>query len=291
MDTDGLVEEAVDDLETEDDDFAPEVLERLKRDVKAAAVDLKPAEVRYLVDSYYVIQGNRIRAKNQTDALTRSGEPHAVVEWLSSSSTSIERTLKVVLDVYTANRTIGRWSRSIVGIGPVLSAGLVAHVDISRSPTMGHLWSFAGLDPSRTWEKGQKRPWNARLKTLCWKIGESLIKTCHKPDSFYGPHYIERKAYEQQRSASGQCAQAAAEMLLEKKFKKGTVARTKYEAGVLPDAHIHARARRHVVKMFLGHWWEVAFEIETGKKPPRPYVIEHLGHVHRIPPPNWPMAE
>ena len=35
---------------------------------------------------------------------------------------------------------------------------------------------------------------------------------------------------------------------------------------------------------------EVWFEIENGRKPVRPYALEHLGHAHQISPPNWPMV-
>lgn len=56
---------------------------------------------------------------------------------------------------------------SIHGIGPVISAGLLAHIDIHRAVTVGHIWRFAGLDPSVKWLKKTKRPWNAGLKVLC----------------------------------------------------------------------------------------------------------------------------
>ena len=60
---------------------------------------------------------------------------------------------------------------------------------------------------------------------------------------------------------------------------------------MLPPAHIHMRATRWVVKLFLSHYHAVGYEIETGQKPPKPYVFEYLeGHAHYIAPPNWPMA-
>jgi len=59
-------------------------------------------------------------------------------------------------------------------------------------------------------------------------------------------------------------------------------------AGKLPPAHIHARAKRWAVKIFLAHWHHVAYMIEYKKAPPKPYSLEHLGHVHMIEVPNWP---
>jgi len=60
-----------------------------------------------------------------------------------------------------------------------------------------------------------------------------------------------------------------------------------YSKGILPPAHIHARAKRPIVKLFLSHWHKVAYQVHYGEKPPSPYAIEHLGHVHEIPVPNW----
>jgi hypothetical protein len=55
----------------------------------------------------------------------------------------------------------------------------------------------------------------------------------------------------------------------------------------LPPAHIHARAKRYAVKLFLAHYQQVAYELHFGKKPPNPYPIEILGHAHMIDPPNY----
>ena len=63
-----------------------------------------------------------------------------------------------------------RWARSIYGIWPVLAAGLLAHIDIEQAPTVGHIWSFAGLDPTKKWQPKTTRPWNAArvMNTATW---------------------------------------------------------------------------------------------------------------------------
>ena len=62
-------------------------------------------------------------------------------------------------------------------------------------------------------------------------------------------------------------------------------------AGVpmLPPAHIHARARRWTVKLFLAHFWEEAFARAYRTAPPKPYALQLPGHSHRIerPNPSW----
>jgi hypothetical protein len=249
---------------------------------------------------------------------------------------------------------IGRWAESICGIGPIISAGLHAYVDVEKSACVSSLWRFSGFDPTCKWEKKEKRSFNANLKTLCYLIGESFVKVSNNNKDFYGKFYRERKDLEWSRNLSGQFAEQAERELGVKRFGEDAAARMWYGgefspviaaafrthgvgfftgdtrniptvaelknldtlkgptakryathmtemdldiaaeySGVkmLPPAHIHSRARRIAIKMFLSHYWEVAYEIHYGKRPPVPYVIEHMGHVHQIPPPNWPMVE
>lgn len=265
-----------------------EPLSRLSKDIKQAASTLSHDEARYLVDAYYQMQGDRIRSDNQVRALSKSEEPHQTLDWLAVNAATLERNIKSALDVYSEAHQVGRWSKSIVGIGPVLAAGLLAHIDITKAPTVGHVWRFAGLDPTVTWNKATKRPWNASLKTLCWKIGESFVKVSGRDEDVYGKLYLERKAKEQARNEAGELAEQASEKLERFKIGKGTDARTHYEAGRLPPAHLHARAKRWTVKLFLAHWHAVAYRAHFGEAAPKPYVLSQLQHGHEIAVPNWP---
>lgn len=258
-----------------------EPVQRLSRDLVIAARTLTPDEARFLVDTYYQMQGNRIRSHNQVVALSKGGEPHEVLKWFEDQDGTLERQIARALDQFSGASRLGEWARGNVGIGPVLAAGLLAHIDLEKAPTVGHIWRFAGLDPTVSWEKGQKRPWNADLKTLCWKIGESFVKVSGNPEAFYGKVYAERKVLEQRRNAEGLFAEQAAAALVKKRYGKETLALKAYSDGRLPDAHVHARAKRYAVKLFLAHYHARGFEF-AGKVPPLPYPIAHLGHVHVI---------
>lgn len=262
---------------------------KLTKDLKQAAATLSHQEARYLVDTYCQMQENRIRADGQIRAMRETEEPHQTLAWLSANAALLERNIKAALDVYGNAHIVGTWSKSIVGIGPVLSAGLIAHLDITKAPTVGHIWRFAGLDPTMSWDKGTKRPWNASLKTLCWKIGESFVKVSGHEDDIYGKLYLQRKAEEIARNDAGALAEQAQAKLAKFKIGNGTEARKHYEAGHLPPAHIHARAKRWAVKLFLAHWHAVAYELHFGSPPPKPYVLSQLQHGHEIRVPNWPM--
>ncbi|MBW1779355.1 MAG: transposase [Deltaproteobacteria bacterium] len=291
-----------------------EAAQKMTKDIRNAATTLSPQEVRYLVDSYYQMQDNRKRAENQVRALTKSEEPHTVVGWLGENARLLENEVKKALDKYSKSNPLGEWARSQLGIGPVIAAGLLAHIDIHKAQTAGAVWRFAGLDPSSVWAKGQKRPWNAKLKVLCWKIGESFVKVSNNDKATYARYYQERKAYEAAKNEVGDYSEQAAagadrvgkstdahpwyaarfngddvkalrmEGLAPSDWAKKL---TKLEVGegtpMLPPGHIQSRAKRYAVKLFISHYWQVGRE-QLGLPVPLPYPIAHGDHVHVIEP-------
>ena len=261
---------------------------KLTRDQKKAAATLGREEARYLVDAYYILQADRIRSDAQMRELSKAGEPHEILEWLGTQSDTLEVQIKGALDVYSMAQPVGQWMRSIRGVGPVIAAGMLAHIDIKRAQTAGAIWKFAGLVNDK-WEKGQKRPWNASLKVLCWKLGESFTKQSGYDDCFYGKLYAARKLEEIAKNEAGEFAEQAKASLEEKNFRKGTETRKAYEAGELPDGRILLRAQRYAVKLFLAHLHEVWYWEHFKHAPPNPYPMAILGHTHRIDPPNMPI--
>jgi len=328
-----------------------ESVKRLSRDLKKASLTLSPDQARFLVGQYYTMQANRIRADNQVRSLKENEEPHAAIEWLSSQNDVLERSIKNALDSFSNASVLGRWAKSICGIGPVITAGFLAHIsmepwrchisrnDITKKPcnakdphgplcrieqirTVGHIWRFAGLDPTVIWEPKTRRPWNADLKTLTWKLGESFVKVSTNDADFYGHLLVERKNYEIANNFSGKLVQQAIDKLAKYKIGKDTDAYAWYSgcltpaqaleiaaapaakrlgmvkkmAGIpgsglqmLPPAHIHARAKRWAVKLFLSHYHAVAHMEYFHEPAPKPYILTHdHGHTHEIVCPNWP---
>ncbi len=259
-----------------------EPVEKLTKDLRAATVTLSVHEVRYLVDSYYQIQDNRKRSDNQVRAMLENEEPHEVLSWLTKNNRLLENQIKSALDAYSCSQPIGQWVRSVVGVGPVIAAGLMAHIDINKAPTVGHIWRFAGIDPTSQWNKGERRPWNASLKTLCWKIGESFVKVSGKTDAVYGHIYVQRKEQEIIKNDAGDFSDQAKAKLEKFKIGKTTDAYKYYSDGKLPPAHIHARAKRYAVKLFLSHYHERLYQLTFDTDPPLPYPISILGHAHKI---------
>lgn len=262
---------------------------KIKKDFREALSNIGINETRFLVDYYYQSQKYRTASANQAKALYKSDEPGDFVEWMMDRHLAMEKEIWRVLDKWTEDQPISVWAKSIVGIGPVISAGLLAHIDITKAPTVGHIWRFAGLDPTRKWVKKTKRPWNAKLKTLCWKTGESFVKVCNNDDDVYGKVYAKRKEQEIILNNEHRFADQAKYKLESFDIGKDTEAYGWYVKGMLPPDHIHSRAKRYAVKLFLSGYHEVAHYLHYGVLPPRPYVIDHLGHVHYFGPPNLDM--
>lgn len=250
------------------------------------------SEARYLVDLYYTMQGSRIVVNNQVLALERDAkktgtppEPHLALSWVLNASETLETQIKKILSWYVVDHPMYWFFDNTLGIGPVLAAGLLAHIDITKSPTVGHIWSFAGLNPLAEWKKGERRPWNAALKVLCWKIGDSFVKNSSREDAYYGQLYRKRKELEIARNEAGAFADQAKKILATKTFRRDTKAKEFYEKGLLPPGHIDMRARRYAVKMFLSHLHECWYSQEVGP-PPAPFSIAIQGHAHYLPPPQ-----
>ena len=165
-----------------------------RRDLRLIATQMDEEQARFYVKRYYILQNDRIRHNNQIRTL--GAKPNLLLSSFSDISARQEKLLKNVLDDYTIDHPVGTWLRSIRGIGPVIAAGLIAHIDPERVFTAGSIWRFAGLDPSQPkMEKGVKRSWNADLKKLVFLAGESFVKTKGHEKGYYGHLYQKKKEY------------------------------------------------------------------------------------------------
>lgn len=260
---------------------------RLSRDVRELTVSLDPSSTRKLVDAYYTLQENRMAFAAQARELQNNSSPHELVQYLSANLHIMEKALKHPLQQFAASTVAGRWALEQYGIGPVLAAGLCAHIDITKAPTAGSVWRYAGLDPTIKWEKGQKRPYNAQLKTLSWKIGQSFMKFSGRDQCFYGKLYLTDKARRAEKNEAGDYSDFAKQILTSKNWKQNAT-KSILETGKLSPAQIDAQARRYAVKIFLSHYHAVAFQAQYDRPAPTPYIIAHGDHVHEIAIPNNP---
>lgn len=261
----------------------------------AATYDRDQAQA--LVGIYYSIQKARIGAgqrlwahEQEVDALS---DPIAI-QLLKGDLKRLEKQTERTLHNYAKAQPLGRWALSIDGIGPVLAGGLLAHIDISKASSASAVWNFAGLNPDIVWVKGKKRPYNARLKTLCWKVGECFKRLEIDKGAFYAKLYRERKELEVKRNERGDFAEQAHKRLEECTRMHRSISPEQkkiWSSGKLQPVGLDRRAMRYAVKIFLSHYYEVGRALLYGEKDIKPWVIAHGGHRDFIPPPNWPMED
>jgi hypothetical protein len=259
-----------------------------------ATAEIRTDQIAELVNLYYNVQDFRIQNANRKRK-GKDGEP--VVEeippeekselaqwldfWMHAGETVIYNKLKQWVEGPLAPPET-KWAYSQNGIGPVIAAGLSAHIHVEKADTVSALWKFAGQAPGFDRKvKGQKLCYNARLKVLCFKIGDSFVKVSGKDGATYGRLYVQFKEEEIRRNESGHYAEAAKRELEAKKFKTDNVTKKRLQEGKLSDGHLHARAKRRATKIFLSHYWEQARKAK-GLPVTDPYSIQIQNHTGKI---------
>lgn len=261
---------------------APDI-PRLDREVVLQAEKLTNPEARFLVANYYQAQEMRKRADMQIRHLGDKEMP-TLLQYTADAFAVIESNVQKGLQNYAESTRLGEWCLSHDGIGPVITAGLLAHLDIEKAPTVGHFWRYAGLDPTNKWEKGQKRPWNSELRQICWHLGQCAKRISYKEDAFYGQLYRERKELLVGRNEAGHNAERAKVFFTKSADVKKTLAE-----GKLPANNIDSQACNFVAKIFLSHLHALMFWDKYDQAPPRPFAIAILGHAHEVRIPNTDM--
>lgn len=237
----------------------------------------KSAQNIYLVKEFYQIQKHRIAFGGQIKALKDAKQPHKILAMRFKALHDLEKA--IAKDLKESVQTEKIWLNYLInvkGIAEILASGLIRLIDIEKADHVSSLWKYAGLDVApdglgrsrkkahlvpKTYKnregktvKTQGITFNPLLKSLCWKIGESFIKS----NSPYKDFYDQRKKLEEGRN------------------------KTRKKADVLTKMHIHNRALRYMVKRFLCDFW-IAWRTQEKLVVSQPYVVAKLGHV-MVPP-------
>lgn len=157
------------------------------------------------------------------------------------------------------------WVTGVRGLGQGgLAAQLLAQIDdIGKFDTISKLWRFCGwavidgkIDRCK---KGEKAPYNRRLKSICWLIADQFIK--QQTPIYVDVYYAEK---ERQHHLHPEKIKVDGKWLYN-------------------DGHLHHRAMRKAIKLFLSHLWVKWREFE-GLPVSEPYVAAVLGHTHILEP-------
>lgn len=156
-------------------DLEVQGLALISKQVKESVVNINSKdELRFLVDSYYQTQHYRITAESQIRAIKQGydtsnsqEEIPVALEWVYQNIKNQEKQIQKMLDHYTDLSPVGQWCKSIVGIGPVITAGLIAYFDITKANHYNQFHSYAGLNDNNV-------PWLGAAKAK--DITETAIK-------------------------------------------------------------------------------------------------------------------
>jgi hypothetical protein len=175
--------------------------------------------------------------------------------WFHNELYKTEKELYKRLDAWSKEHPLRKkYLNHVKGIGGVLSSGIISWLSepILKANYVSQIWSYCGLAPDSIRKKNEKLKYNPRLKTFCWKIGQSFIKF----DCFG------RKLYDD--------------------FKE----QAKQKHPDWSKLHIHNYTRRKVVKIFIASVWEVWRKMNK-LQTTEPYPIEILKHKDVITPEKW----
>jgi hypothetical protein len=258
---------------------APSPIRPPRKELIPQAAILTGDEIRLVVANYYAEQELRKRADMQMRHLGEK-TPSPILQETADLHSVWESYQQKVLGAYAAAHPVGHWMMEQVGIGPVIAAGFLAFFAAEEEipPTVGHWWSFAGLNPDQKWEKGQKRPFNRALKQIAYHCGQCIKRACNHPDSYYGPLYQQKRATLEARNETGGFAEKAAVFIV----KDPAVQKKIRASGKVPPFYLDRMASRWVAKLFISHVHALMYWAAKGSPPPKPFAIEHGGHGHMI---------
>lgn len=217
-----------------------------------------------LVDTGLSIEKTRVRLQIRQSHLKLQKRKDPTVDALLEDVASLEKSIDKKVTVLLKEHPAYVWFSQIKGIGNENIGKVVGLVDIEKAYTISSLWKFAGYSvengkaPKK--EKGVKLEYNAQLRTMCWRLASSLLRS---KGSYYKYYLSQKERYQQRFINEGYSIVKAAQIK-----KKG-----KY----ISEGHIHNMALRKMIKLFLSHLWLVWRE-EVGLTVTNPYVIDNLKH-------------
>lgn len=193
-------------------------------------------DITFLIERYYSLQEHRITMFAQARELEEAGNSPDLVKGYAERFEELEKMIAKDIKNSVKDHPMFAWFKTVKGIGPILSASLIANIDITKADHTSSVWKYCGLsiDPetmkAERRKKGTKISWNPFLKTTCWKIGESFVKTKGKYRMIYD---TSREFYDRKFPTE---------------VKDGN--KTLYTKG-----HKFAMAKRRTVKLFLSDMW------------------------------------
>lgn len=228
-------------------------------------IPLNIVDLRLATRTLAGIQQERIAVENRLRTYHEVDQHPPETEFLLDTLRLLEETtLATVTHLVEQVPIYTEWLSKVKGIGPAIGAVLVGeYASSDRFQTISAMWSYSGLGlddqgQARKRAKGEVANWMPRLRMiLCGRLADSFIRLADKKATG-------RRLYDQYKA-----------FYVERDTPKG-----------LTKDHINRRARRKLVKVFLGSFW-LAWRRLDGLPITQPYVVEKMCHTHVVTPEDW----
>lgn len=181
------------------------------------------------------------------------GVMQAVAIQIDTMKTDIE---KIVRKTTKQHPMWGAFFSKIKGVGELYAGFVLGKIPARKFPYPSKMYKFVGLSPPSVY--GGKKTYNRGIKRILYIIGMNFLKQKNKYSTFYYKWYMEEME----------------KLEHPEKFNNPPKNRM----------HVHLRAMRKMLKMFLGHYYEVYFRTILGIEAPKPYFVERGFKEYYVPP-------
>jgi len=244
----------------------------------------KEKALEFLVDSSLIIEKLRVAAQVRQTHLKKQERKDPETDNLLERIKGLEKYVDDRVTQLIKNHPAYPWFNQVKGIGKENIGKVIGLVDIEKAGTISALWKFAGYSvengkaPKR--QKGAgKLSYNSRLRSMCWRLGTSLMKAKGK---FYDYYSDEKKKYVRKCLDKNMKIVPASQLPKDKNGKR-------YEPeGVISEGHVNNYGLRKMIKLFLACLW-LCWREATNLPTRPPYALEYQKHKKFISP--WKMTD
>lgn len=236
-----------------------------------------------LVDAALSIEKVRVRTQVRKTHLELDGRNDPETDALYERLVGVEEYVDGRVASIVTSHPAYPWFSKVKGIGKENIAKVVGQIDILKAPTISALWQFCGygIENGKALKRtkgGGKLHYNSQLRSMCWRLGSSLLKA---KGNFYDYYNAQKERYLEQCQSQG--VKVVPATGLPKRDGK------RYEPdGVISEGHVHNRALRKMIKLFLACLW-LSWREAEGLPVTEPYSIGVLKHDSMISP--WEMVD
>ena len=244
------------------------------------------------------IQKGRIQFSNRLHALVTDvdndsdGQQEKIIRAWTKRFNELETQLDQDISNLVKDEIIYDELSRLKGIGPMLSAKLIAMIDIHEAKTVSALWKYSGYGVGRYWvdEEGTVK---APQEGLVYDEGE-VTKVITQPEPGWTLIECRDRPVKGFLLPYNRRLKTSLYLIASSFLKCSSPYRLVYDNAKLyyganrdwTKAHIHRAAIRKMLKIFLSHLWE-RWRLAEGLEIRVPYVYEKLGHTHKYQPEDF----